>query len=64
MLLQRKQKVMRRFAVPHGLDLAEYLDVDIRDMFVPTKGESETDRKISEMRELLKRGISILDGEG
>jgi transcriptional regulator with XRE-family HTH domain len=44
------------------LQLAEALDVDIREMFVPTKGSSITQNEIEEAKVLFDRGLKILEG--
>jgi len=43
------------------LQIAEVLDVDIREMFLPTKGDLVVQSEIEEAKELIKRGLSILD---
>jgi transcriptional regulator with XRE-family HTH domain len=42
------------------LQLAEALDVDIREMFVPTKGNLVVQSEIEEAKELIKRGLEKL----
>lgn len=43
------------------LQLAEALDVDIREMFVATKGEVLTQNEIQEAKDLFKRGLDLLE---
>ena len=46
------------------LQLAEALDVDIREMFVPTKGNIVIQSEVEEAKELIKKGLeklSIID---
>lgn len=45
------------------LDLATVLDVDIRELFVPTKGNAITENDISEAKELIEKGLNILKGK-
>lgn len=45
------------------IQLAEALDVDIREMFVPTKGNLVVQSEIEEAKLLIKRGLSILDNK-
>lgn len=42
------------------LELAEYLDVDIREMFYPTKGKILSNYEIKQLREMLENGIKLL----
>lgn len=49
--------------IPLLLSIAEALDVDIREMFISTKGESVTKSEIQELKEMLKKGITILEGK-
>ncbi|SHL66481.1 helix-turn-helix domain-containing protein [Flavobacterium chilense] len=44
------------------LQLAEALDVDIREMFVPTKGSSITQNEIEEAKVFFEKGLKILEG--
>lgn len=44
------------------LQLAEALNVDIREMFVPTKGSSITQNEIEEVKILFEKGLKILSG--
>lgn len=43
------------------LQLAEALDVDIREMFVSTKGGVVTESEVQEIKEILERGLKILE---
>lgn len=43
------------------LQLAEALDVDVREMFVPTKGNVVTESEIQEIKEILERGLRIIE---
>jgi len=43
------------------LQIAEALDVDIREMFVATKGDVLTQNDIQEAKELFKRGLELLE---
>lgn len=45
------------------LQLAEALDVDIREMFVPTKGIIVTQSQVDEAKELIEKGLRILEGK-
>jgi transcriptional regulator with XRE-family HTH domain len=42
------------------LQIAEALDVDIREMFVPTKGNLVVQSEIEQARELIKSGLEKL----
>jgi DNA-binding XRE family transcriptional regulator len=44
------------------LQIAEALDVDIREMFVPTKGSVITEIEVKEAKVLLERSLLILKG--
>ncbi len=44
------------------LQIAEALDVDIREMFVPTKGSSITQREVGDAIVLLENSLKILNG--
>ena len=44
------------------LQIAENLDVDIREMFVPTKGNIITESEVEEAKVLLERSLLILKG--
>ena len=43
--------------------LAEALDVDIREMFVPTKGIIVIQSEVEEAKLLIEKGLKILDGK-
>lgn len=42
------------------LQIAEALDVDIREMFVPTKGDLVVQSQVEEAKDLIRKGLSIL----
>jgi DNA-binding XRE family transcriptional regulator len=42
------------------LQIAKVLDVDIREMFIPTKGDLVVQSEIEEAKELIKRGLEKL----
>jgi transcriptional regulator with XRE-family HTH domain len=44
------------------LKIAEALDVDVRELFVSTKGTSVSQLEIEEASALLEKGLSILKG--
>ena len=44
------------------LQLAEALDVDIREMFIPTKGNMITQGEVEEAKGLLEKSLKILSG--
>ena len=44
-------------------DIARELDVDIRDLFVPTKGNSYTQEQVEKAKELLGMAWDVLDGK-
>jgi transcriptional regulator with XRE-family HTH domain len=44
------------------LQIAEALNVDIREMFVPTKGSVITENEVEEAKVLLERSLLILKG--
>ena len=44
------------------LKMAEVFDVDIRDLFNPTKPMAITASEILEAKELIQKGLKILDG--
>lgn len=44
------------------LAIAEALDVDIREMFVPTKGTSITQNEVEEAKELIGKSLKLLGG--
>lgn len=43
------------------LQLAEALNVDIREMFVPTKGNVVTQNEVEKAKEFIKSALSVLD---
>lgn len=45
------------------LQLAEALDVDIREMFIPTKGSLITQSEVEEAKAIIEEGLRILDGK-
>lgn len=44
------------------LQLAEALDIDIREMFIPTKGSLITQNEVEEAKVLIEKGLKILNG--
>ena len=44
------------------LQIAEALDVDIRELFIPTRGTSITQLEVDEAKELIEKGLGILNG--
>nr|WP_299202857.1 helix-turn-helix transcriptional regulator [uncultured Brumimicrobium sp.] len=46
--------------IPLLLSIAETLDVDVREMFVPTKGGTLANNEIKEIKGLLIKGLTIL----
>jgi transcriptional regulator with XRE-family HTH domain len=44
------------------LQIAEALDVDIREMFKPTKGSVIAESEVEEVKALLEKSLSILKG--
>jgi len=44
------------------LQIAEALDVDIREMFVPTKGSSVTQNEVEQAKRLFEKGLNVLNG--
>lgn len=44
------------------LQIAEALDVDIREMFVPTKGSSVTQNEVDQAKILFEKGLKVLNG--
>lgn len=44
------------------LKIAEALDVDVRELFVSTKGTSVSQLEIEEAKELIEKGLGILNG--
>ncbi|MFM1998680.1 MAG: hypothetical protein RL204_627 [Bacteroidota bacterium] len=47
-------------SIEHLLKIAEALDVDIREMFNPTKANSVTDLEVSKAKELLAEALKLL----
>jgi DNA-binding XRE family transcriptional regulator len=45
------------------LKLSEALDVDVRDLFVPTKGDAIGKTELIEAKELISKGLKILEGK-
>jgi DNA-binding XRE family transcriptional regulator len=45
------------------LKIAESLDVDIREMFIPTRGTSITQSEIDEAKALLEQSLYLLSGK-
>ncbi|MES2566995.1 MAG: helix-turn-helix transcriptional regulator [Bacteroidota bacterium] len=45
------------------LKLSEALDVDVRELFVPTRGNIITQSEVSEAREMISKGLKILNGK-
>lgn len=45
------------------LQIGEALDVDIREMFVPTKGSLVVQSQVDEAKELIEKGLKILEGK-
>lgn len=44
------------------LRIAQALDVDIRELFIPTRGTSITQLEVDEAKELIEKGLGILNG--
>jgi transcriptional regulator with XRE-family HTH domain len=44
------------------LQIAKELDVDIREMFVSTKGSMVVQSQVDEVRELLTKSLNVLNG--
>lgn len=44
------------------LKIAEVLDVDVRELFVPTKGSQVTQNEVNEAKYLIEKGLKILNG--
>jgi len=42
------------------LEVSEYLDVDIREMFVSTKGRVITTSEVDSLRQIFKEGLEIV----
>jgi transcriptional regulator with XRE-family HTH domain len=45
------------------LEIARVLDVDIRELFVPTMGGAITNVEVSEAKEHIAKGLAILNGK-
>jgi transcriptional regulator with XRE-family HTH domain len=45
------------------LKISEALDVDVRELFVSTKGSAITQMEVDEAKELIEKGLSILNGK-
>jgi transcriptional regulator with XRE-family HTH domain len=45
------------------LKIAEALDVDVRELFVPTKGSAITQMEVEEAKVLLEKSLNILEGK-
>ena len=45
------------------LKIAEALDVDVREMFMPTKGNAITQMEVEEAKALLEKSLNILEGK-
>lgn len=43
--------------------LAKALKVDIRELFIPTKGNIISDGEVAEAKELIEKGLDILKGK-
>lgn len=46
--------------IPLLLSIAEALEVDVREMFIPTKGGTLTEEEISKLKGLFEEGIKII----
>jgi DNA-binding XRE family transcriptional regulator len=44
------------------LKIAEALEVDVRELFIRTKGTSVTQSEVDEAKKLIKKGLDILSG--
>lgn len=44
-------------------DIARVLDVDVRDLFVPTKNTSYTQEQVNKAKELLGQAWDVLEGK-
>lgn len=47
--------------IPLLLTIAEALDVDVREMFVPTKGGCLTKQEVNKLKQVLKKGIEVIE---
>lgn len=45
------------------LKIAEALDVDVRELFVPTRGSAITQMEVEEAKVLLEKSLNILEGK-
>lgn len=45
------------------LKIAQELDVDVRELFVPTKGTSISQTEVEEAKVLLEKSLQILEGK-
>lgn len=45
------------------LKIAKELDVDVRELFIPTKGTSITQTEVEEAKALLEKSLQILEGK-
>ena len=45
------------------LKIAAALDVDVREMFMPTKGNAITQMEVEEAKVLLEKSLNILEGK-
>jgi transcriptional regulator with XRE-family HTH domain len=45
------------------LQIAEALDVDVREMFVPTKGNVVTQSEVDEAKDFIEKGLRILEAK-
>lgn len=45
------------------LQIAEALDVDVREMFVPTKGNVVTQNEVDEAKDYIEKGLRILEAK-
>ncbi|MEQ3689965.1 MAG: helix-turn-helix transcriptional regulator [Flavobacterium sp.] len=44
------------------MQIAQALNVDIREMFVPTKGNVVIQSEVEEAKELIEKGLNLLNG--
>lgn len=44
------------------IKIADVLDVDVRELFIPTKGTSVTQQEVEEAKVLLSKSLKILGG--
>lgn len=45
------------------IEVSEYLDVDIREMFYPTKGGVLTVSEVDKLKDIFQSGVDILSGK-